>query len=292
MLGEYPDPCEVEVITQEAIAACDSLDGIEDNIIASPGLCRFDPESLVGQTFTCPSTGEKVTVSTAGATLANETWAGPSTLDGKFQWFGLNHDAVLGAGARGLASTNCSTGTCVGQPFPIAEQWIRLFVEKDPEFDVTSINRTNYDKIFRRSVNWYDSIIGTSNPDLTDFREAGGKMISWHGLADQLIPPNGSMNYYERVLDFDPDATEYYRFFEAPGIYHCGGGPGWFPGSALESLIQWVENGTAPETLEAMAMPGLPLRGDELRTVNLCAWPKSLVYNGGNVNIASSFSCK
>jgi len=76
------------------------------------------------------------------------------------------------------------------------------------------------------------------------------------------------------------------------GIYHCGGGPGWLPGRASDSLIQWVDIGTAPETLEAMAMPGISLKGDKLRTVNLCAWPKSLIYDGGDVNVATSFNCQ
>ena len=32
---------------------------------------------------------------------------------------------------------------------------------------------------------------------------AGGKMISYHGLADTLIPPPGSINYYTRVANLD-----------------------------------------------------------------------------------------
>lgn len=49
-------------------------------------------------------------------------------------------------------------------------------------------------------------------------------MITWHGLADQLIFPNGTVNYYNKVMATDPKAQDYYRFFEAPGVAHCGGG--------------------------------------------------------------------
>ena len=36
-------------------------------------------------------------------------------------------------------------------------------------------------------------------------------------MADELIYVNGSANYYERVLDLDPKAKDFYRYFEAPG---------------------------------------------------------------------------
>lgn len=38
----------------------------------------------------------------------------------------------------------------------------------------------------------YDSIIGTGSPDLDRFNRRGGKIITWHGLADPIIPPQGT----------------------------------------------------------------------------------------------------
>jgi hypothetical protein len=35
----------------------------------------------------------------------------------------------------------------------------------------------------------YDSIIGTGSPDLDRFNGRGGKIITWHGHADPIIPP-------------------------------------------------------------------------------------------------------
>lgn len=94
----------------------------------------------------------------------------------------------------------------------------------------------------------------------------------------------------------DPHSADYYRYFEAPGVAHCGTGPGWFPGAAFQSLVDWVENGVAPETLEAKAIPniypGLPGGATELRTANLCLFPKTMVYTGGDPNEADSFDCQ
>lgn len=284
--GVHPPPCELEAITIAATAACDGLDGVADGIIAAPGLCNFDPHTVVGQTFNCTQTGSNMKISSAAATIALAAWTGPRTVDGRFEWYGLNKDASL----SGLVNTTCSSnGTCTGQPFPIPSSWITLFVQKDPNFDITNLSYRQYDSIFRQSNNQFASIIGTSDPDLTDFREAGGKMITWHGLADELLFPNGTYDYYQRVLDLDPKAADYYRFFPAPGVDHCGGGTGYFPAESLESLVDWVENDIVPETLIGTTLPDI---NGIVRQAPLCPYPLVAAYTGGDINIPSSFRCQ
>lgn len=46
-----------------------------------------------------------------------------------------------------------------------------------------------------QSVEQYGFVIGTDDPDLTAFRERGGKAIVWHGWADQLISADGTVDY-------------------------------------------------------------------------------------------------
>lgn len=199
-------------------------------------------------------------------------------------WYGLNK----GAPPAGLANTSCSDNNCTGAPFPIAVSWIQKFVLNNATADISKLSSAEYDAIFRLSINEYASTISAADPDLAGFRDAGGKMITWHGLADQLIPPDGTYNYYQRVLAQHPEAADYYRFFPAPGIYHCSGGPGWYPGGVLDSLVNWVEKGIAPDTLEAKTETALGAS----RTVNLCAYPKILTYQGGDINSSTSFTCK
>ena len=72
-------------------------------------------------------------------------------------------------------------------------------------------------------------MIGTDNPDLSTFRDHGGKIVLWHGWADQLITTQGTIDYYKRVLQQMGGADKtarFLRFFLAPGIGHCGGGAG------------------------------------------------------------------
>jgi Tannase and feruloyl esterase len=228
------------------------LDGATDGIIAAPSLCNFDPGAVVDQTFDCFKTGEQVAVSSETPTIALATWSWPRTVDGKFLWYGLNKDAPL---AVLVNSTDGCNGTCFELPYPVKAAWISQFVQKDPNFNLSNISPRQYDSIFRQSINQYESIIGTNYPDLTDFRDVGRKMITCHGLADDILSPNGTCYYYQRVLDVDPNAADYYRVFPALGVGHCVGGVGCYPSSSLQSLVDWVENDIVPEILEGTTLP-------------------------------------
>lgn len=182
LLGEYPHPCEFDAITAAAVAACDSSDGAVDGIVSDPDSCQFDPYSLVGTTINCSDTGRDQQISVAAAKVVNATWAGAVSSTGSFLWHGLNRDAVL-TGPLGTASTECDVnGTCAGKPASLITDWIRLFVQKDPAFSVSNMTHTEFDRLFHASVQQFTSIIGTNDANLAEFRDAGGKMLTYHGL--------------------------------------------------------------------------------------------------------------
>lgn len=158
---------------------------------------------------------------------------------------------------------------------------MKYFLAFDPSFDTSNVTKIQFDRLFRESLDRYESVIGTSNTDLTYFHKAGGKLITWHGLADAGIGYKFTEHYVRQVYERDPNAAEYYRYFEAPGLDHCGTGTkGFYPGHALESLIKWVEEGVKPERLEARSREG------KERKVELCLWPERMVYGEGK------FGCK
>ncbi|EYB23500.1 hypothetical protein FG05_13975 [Fusarium graminearum] len=283
-LGYYPPACELAAITNAAIKTCDPVDGVEDGIVSDSDGCDFDPISVVGTEVTCDNPSGTIKVSVKAAEVARLTWRGPQTEDGKFMWYGLDKSAPL----NGLANTNCTSLTnCTTSPFAIAKDWLSTFVLQNPSVELKGMSHAEYSRLFRQSVNRFVSVMGSADADLTDFKKAGGKILAWHGTADELIPYKGSVDYYKRVLEGDSEANDYYRFFEAPGVNHCKGGPGWFPGGAFDALVKWVEEGKAPETLYAETT------GTEMkRVVELCAYPKKLTYQGGDASIASSYGCK
>jgi feruloyl esterase len=290
-LGVHPPLCELHAITEAAIAACDELDGVKDGLVSAHGQCAFDPSTLVGTEIDCNGTPHRITKE--AATIAAETWQGPRNAAGKIEWPGLAHEAsfyIPEAGPfGGLVQTDCPSTSptdgkkCSGVPFVMSASYIQYLLAKDHSYDVGSLTRKDFFRLLHQSRQEWQSVLDTAYPDLSAFKAAGGKMIHWHGIADQLIPVNGSKDYYTRVEALDPDVRDFYRYFEVPGVQHCAGGPGLFPATALESLVKWVEKGEAPGSIEGVS-------GNVKRPI--CAWPLVAAYKGGNVDEAESFECK
>lgn len=283
-----PPACVLEAFTQAAISACDGLDGVEDGVIAFPEQCDFDAESLVGSTINCSEPSGSVVLTAKHAELVNAVWRGPTSLEGKFEWYGMSKDASF----LSLLYTTCDTvENCTVVPYPIVEDWLKLFVAKNTSLDVSSLSRADYDKLFRASVAQYSSVMGTDNPDLTDLKNAGTKLLTWHGMADELVTYHGTVDYYDRVTQLNSNVTDYFRLFLAPGVAHCGLGPGLDPHLTIfDSLLAWVENGTAPDTIPATG----PAVGDNnvTREVDLCLYPRKLTFVGSDPNDATSFACQ
>ncbi|KAF7888308.1 uncharacterized protein EAF02_002849 [Botrytis sinoallii] len=83
-------------------------------------------------------------------------------------------------------------------------------------------------------------------PDLTKFRDARGKLITYHGLCDEIITYKSTEQYHKSVAGISPDIHDFYRYFEVPGKKHCYGAAGGDPTAIFRQLQSWVENGTVP----------------------------------------------
>ncbi|KAI0181900.1 tannase and feruloyl esterase [Hypoxylon sp. FL1284] len=296
-LGQHSRNCELLAITEAAIEFCDANDGVADGIIAFPDSCNFDPYSVVNRPISCNDTGipEVVHISEAAAKIANATWTGPRLLHDSIPWWGAKKGARLVEDHLGfmvnpgLSTTICSSnGTCVGKPSDVSEQFMRLIIKKDPKFDVSTVTIEDYKRFFEHSVQQYGSLVDVE-PNLNAFREAGGKLISYHGLADGIVPPDSTRHFFESVAANDKRVHDYYRVFEAPGLTHCAISPGgYYPEGIFEALVQWVESGVVPDTLAAVTDP---LNGTARSSV-LCPYPQKAHYSGfGTSYSAEDFYC-
>jgi hypothetical protein len=163
---------------------------------------------------------------------------------------------------------------------------VRDFLKLDPAYDTSKITYRELTKLFRQSQAQFNQVIGSDDPDLSAFRRSGGKLLSWHGLSDSLIPALGTVDYRKRVereLGGSTRVNDFYRLFLAPGAGHCGGGI--TPTDPLASLVKWVEQGQAPVTLPAATADGAEHR-------DLCVYPSVSKYRGyGDPKQASSYRC-
>ncbi|KIM93816.1 hypothetical protein OIDMADRAFT_136812 [Oidiodendron maius Zn] len=290
LAGKYPYGCELDAVTAAAVAACDDLDGVIDGVISNVDECHFDPYTVVGSVFNCSATGKRMQITEMAAAVANATWSGPKTSNGAFLWYGPHIGADLSGtlSSLGLAGTNCTSGTCVGAPQYLGTEWMTLFIEKNPDFNLTNISHEQYDEIVYSGWQQFGSIIETADPDLSKFKASGGKILTFHGLADPIIPTRGSQHYYDAVAALDRDVHDFYRLFLAPGVFHCSGGPGGQPHTVLEALVEWVENGSVPDILPVSFTT---VNGTTFNQI-LCPYPLKSVYSrGGDPTLADSYTC-
>ncbi|KAL1304355.1 hypothetical protein AAFC00_000752 [Neodothiora populina] len=281
-VGYWPPTCEFAAINDFLMDACDELDGVKDGIIGNPYQCDYDVSTAVGEHFMC--NGSDWTIDNRTVEIVKMVWDGPrDQATGESLWYGLS----MGASLNMLATTVCSINNtdCAGSSFATSQAWIQYYLEENSDFDVNNMGYAGFASAFASSVSNYTDIIGTDNPDLSDFKANGGKMISWHGLADQLIFTNGTFDYYNKVSAQDSGVDDFYRLFTSPGVEHCGDGIGAMPDDILADLVNWVENGIAPETLAGTFQEGSATRP-------LCQYPKMQVYLGGDADLASSFGCE
>ncbi|GAB7365283.1 hypothetical protein MBLNU230_g6364t1 [Neophaeotheca triangularis] len=292
-----PGACEFDRIRTAAIKACDPLDGLVDGLISAPGLCNFSAHSLVGEPYTCHPDGPTHTFNARTAEIIHKIWTGPRTTSGDFLWYG----PTRGTNLTDLANTSVPRHhrTARPVPFPASDSWFRAFLAKNLDFNTSHLTYADYDTLFLQSHLEYDSTMGTASPDLAAFKHRGGKMLTWQGLADNLIMPQGTMLYYRKVRALDPNVADFYRQFYSPGVGHCGGGTGVLPVDGIGALRAWVEEGTAPEVLEAgsqyplNASSDYPVDGENKRFQNLCPYPEVSMYDGrGDPELATSYHCQ
>ena len=177
-------------------------------------------------------------------------------------------------------------GTPLLERFGVTFMRYMAFRRDDPDW---SLDRFDFDEDPYR-MDAIRRILDATDPDLTRFRDAGGRMITYHGWSDTALNPLMAVNYYEDVLAETPDAADFYRLFMVPGMFHCGGGRGINAIDALPDLVAWVETGEAPARLIGRRVDS---DGEVLMTRPVCPYPQVARYAGaGDVDDAASFTCR
>ncbi|KAG7109364.1 feruloyl esterase like protein [Verticillium longisporum] len=283
--GHTPTFCAMQAFTASSIDACDALDGVQDGVISDPNACHFDPSSLVGEKVECMDETTQV-ITEEDVTIATMIREGPKSSRGRKLWdghdWGINYLGLVPAAVSGIPEAMDR----------LVDSWIEYFIEKDVKFDVSTLTAIDdMTDLFAVAPGTYDSIIGSNNPDLSAFRDAGGKLISWHGTADQLIMINNTIRYREQVEAVMGGADlvdDFYKFYLAPGVGHCEGEAGATPRKVLDALVAWVEKAEDPGRLSGTMKN---LDGEEAERI-ICPYPLVPRYDGvSDPNDARSFDC-
>jgi feruloyl esterase len=323
---------QMDLASNAAIGACDLVGGQHLGYIPDPSTCSYDPELDQGVLCVSDGGGNKSAdcLTRVQAKAINKIWFG-MTRDGSVpspaadngwreaalpqlpasgRWFGLTRGTSLWARSYsaflvGLASPKAA--------FPVATDVVALALQDaaiaDPLFkNAKGDGRSQWKQLsyaqladaFDKGVALQPSFgfVNSENADLSAFKKRGGKMLTWHGLADELIMPQGTINYYNRVAAGmgGIDAVQsFYRLYLPAGLGHGmpngtsnpeASPPDFAPGQFYEALVNWVEKGAAPDELVLRST-----KDGIARTRPVCVYPKKATYRAGDPNIASSYEC-
>ncbi|PYH66558.1 putative tannase [Aspergillus vadensis CBS 113365] len=301
-LDYYPPPCELELIVNETISYCDPLDGRTDGVVARSDLCRlnFNMSSIVGKPYYCAASSgggsgpAKRGMSTSPAQNGTVTEAG---VEGRQVYLSYQMGASFEDATTVYDSETASWDLSISQ---IGAEFVTRFLWLQDTSDLSSLDNVTYDTLkgwMYEGWQRYEDSLHTTWPDLTLFRENGGKIIHYHGEADDSVPPASSVHYYESVrsvmypyMSYNESVDsmhDWYRLYLVPGAAHCSpndlqpNGP--FPTTNLAILVDWVENGVEPVTLNATVLSG-DYEGEEQK---LCSWPLRPLW----VNNATKMEC-
>ena len=271
---------ELALVNKAALRACDTDDGIRDGVVGDPRTCRWDPVQLQ-----CPSG-----ISAPGECLS------PAQIDALRKAYSLVQPKRGGVSAYPLTrggelgwSRSIATGpdADISSGQGIAD--IRKPIFGDAQFDLTGFDPEKHQAMVRSTP--FAKMYEAANPDISAFVKAGGKLVIWHGWDDPGPSPYATIDYYEGVEKttgpkIRQPLSASARLFLAPGVYHCGGGPGPDQFDMLAVIDRWSETDIAPASIFAA-------KAGTLISRPLCAYPAVARYKGdGDPDDARNFACQ
>lgn len=195
--------------------------------------------------------------------------------------------------ALGLWVTGNGTVTNALQ-FLFQDTTVKNYLARDP--NVSSLTYAPWDQN-QNALYAMAALNDATNADIRPFANSGGKLILWHGGNDSALSKNSTADYYSKVVAAvggQNAADAFMRFYVAPGVDHCAGGPGADTADLLTALDGWVMGKATPGTLTAQKLD--PASGAVLFERPLCQYPKYPRYTGpasdpAATKLASNYSC-
>jgi feruloyl esterase len=291
-------------IEKAAVAACGRQDDVTDDFIKDPMRCQFDPSVLL-----CKGADADTCLTQPQVDALKKIYAGPKDPVTKRHISpGYEPGGEAENGFPGITFQSYVFGAGPGMSLDamFSSSFYGGFVFDNPKWSFAELN---FDKDIATTEEKVGALLNASNPDLKPFQAHGAKLLQYHGWLDGSPPPQHSVNYYEKVAGEigSVDRTrEFYRLFMAPGMMHCGAGPGpndfgnmfdLVPSSDPDkniflALQRWVEKGIAPDQIIATKFnEDNPGKGVAM-TRPVCAFPQQAKWNGkGDVKDAASWQC-
>jgi hypothetical protein len=256
---------DIKLIVNGVLNACDANDGLKDGMVFNTRACKFDPDVLA-----CKGSKNDSCLTSQQTAAIKKAFAGPHNSRGDLVYPMNGYDAGI---ANLLPSPKPPANPpAAGAPAP-----------------PTSIDVDQ--RLFALLGDPLEALTDTTWTNLDTFSAHGGKLLFYHGMSDQAFSAMDTLDYYQRMAKANGGADKvqnWSRVYLVPGMYHCRGGEFALDNfDLLTAVVDWVEKGTAPDSVVATgkAFPG--------RSRPLCAYPKYAHYTGnGDPQDAKNFECR
>ena len=296
--ASWINPAKVATFTKAVYTSCDSLDGAADGIISNVAVCReatagfklLNAENPIRCEDGKDSGDDCLSDAQIQALIVMDT-----PLDIGFSIFPDDEGNSIFPKWTPFEGSTFFDGNFPNLGADGPRQALQFMPgDATPRYaiarDITLDTMNDFDpKKWAGRISDLAHLISANSVNLDAFRRKGGKLIFFHGLVDDFIPPYSSIEYYERLQKRYGQAAldDFVRFYTIPGMGHVTGPfAAYLP--TLDRLEDWVERGIAPGELTAVDTNEVTAG----RTRPVCrypAWPK---YGGsGNLNEADSFKC-
>ena len=317
-VGTTPDPngnpilipgaseSDLALVGQLVLKACDTLDGLQDNMIFNMAACKkaFDPASL--SQLQCSGTKTPTCLLPEQISAIQNVFAGPVDSEGNPLYSDWPYDADISdvywrmwtvgyiSAPNNVVTINYAANDTQGAQSAMylfstpPNPSLSMFTTPMDDFN-SEVNAT--DSTFTQSATTYMEATST---DLDTFRANNGKIIFYHGESDPVFSMYDTVKYYENLTSkYGNDTGSFARLFLIPGMNHCEHGSYALDSfDPLTAIVNWVEKGTAPDSMIAGTSPNstaLPAG----RTRPLCPYPQFAQYTGGpgGSEDTASFTC-
>lgn len=295
------------VVAAAVLAKCDALDGATDGLVQDTTACQA-AFSLATDVPTCSAGRDGTCLSAEQKTAIAPIFSGAVDSTGKPFYSSFPFDSGLGtAGVAGwefTAPVQRDSGAVAmiwGVPpaSPVGFDGANFVFTGSIDAMLASVAATN--GTYKESA--LSFMLPPDPTNLAKLKNRGAKMMVYHGVSDAIFSPDDTTAWYDGVAKNNSgDASNFARFYRVPGMGHCSGGPATDQFDMLSPLVAWVEQGSAPDSVVAMARgvgnaaganADVPTTWSPTRTRPLCPYPKVAKYKGsGDVELADSFSCQ
>jgi feruloyl esterase len=291
----YLSPDDLGKIGAAIADVCDTIGGVKSGFVNDPLSCKVATSSLG--------------LSPAKLKTYEAIHRGPVDRAGRPIYAGQAYGSENPGWKDTISATSFEAAQTEAQMSMYGANFYRNFIYQDKSW---TFHGFDADKGRADAVKAVGSIMNAEDVHFAKFKAHRGKLIQYGGMVDSIVTPLSTVKFYRSVVAAQgklPAAValertqDFYRLFIAPGMGHCGGGPGpnqfgqaGGTGDAQHDLVvaleEWVEKGVPPVRLIATKYHSDDKDKGVAMTRPLCLFPKVAKYKGsGAVTDAANFTC-